>query len=97
MPQKGFSGAAEECDEIDNNCNGEVDETGSLDVVFGCRCGWLWKSSYFVESCTQPEGYVAIHQDCDDMDSERNPDAVGSVTKWTTTATASWMRMLQMV
>ena len=25
-----FPGAAEECDEIDNNCNGEVDETGSL-------------------------------------------------------------------
>jgi hypothetical protein len=67
-------GAVETCDGIDNNCSG--DETDAADAVT-----WYVDSdgdgygdaSITTQSCTQPAGYVANGDDCDDTTSSINP------------------------
>lgn len=59
--------AAEEiCDEIDNNCNGDIDE-GTTDLYFvdfdGDGFGNPFNS---VELCQQTDGFVLDNTDCDD-------------------------------
>jgi cysteine-rich repeat protein len=69
---------AEECDGIDNDCDGTVDEPDAADA-----------STWYADSdgdgfgdaassdidCTQPTGFVADATDCDDGASAVNPDA----------------------
>ncbi len=68
----------EECDGIDNDCDGEVDEDGAL-----------WSESWYAdddedgfgdpdtvrEACEQPEGWVQDNDDCDDDDDDTYPGA----------------------
>ena len=65
--------AVEICDELDNNCNGEIDE-GVGDIYFfdsdGDGFGTHISSTI---SCAQPQGYVNNTDDCDDLDSNVNP------------------------
>ena len=73
-----FPGADEYCDEIDNDCDTEVDEDDALDVSV-----WYQDSdedgygSQFVSysSCYEPEGYVADNTDCNDSSSATYPGA----------------------
>ena len=68
----------EVCDNIDNNCNAQVDEnpvdgtTWYLDSD-GDGYGFIQIS---VLACSQPDGYVANSDDCDDINSSVNPGAV---------------------
>jgi large repetitive protein len=65
------------CDDIDNDCDGEIDEPD--EVVYS-----LWyedgDSDGFgdldsvVEACAQPDGFSADSTDCDDSDGGLNPD-----------------------
>ena len=77
-------GADEECDNLDNDCDGFVDD-GDPDVVD--VPSWVrdadgdgWGTDVEVapvEACFAPSGYVSadLASDCDDEDPEINPDA----------------------
>ena len=75
-------GASEVCNELDDDCNGDIDAAdGGLDTSTGITFyadddgdsyGDVADS---VDTCSQPSGYVADDQDCDDTDSAVNPSA----------------------
>ena len=73
------SPAADEiCDDIDNNCDGTVDEDSAIDApswyadVDGDGYG---DDNSTAPSCLLPSGYSAIGGDCDDTEAASNPDA----------------------
>ena len=68
--------AAEECDELDNDCDGEIDEeVGSL-WYFDSDLDYFGDPNNSILSCTQPEGYTSMWGDCDDTDSYAYPGAI---------------------
>ena len=72
--------ASEWCNDIDDDCDGEIDEFGVID-------GDTWyldadgdgygseAASDTVTACEQPEGYLEITGDCDDGDATIHPGA----------------------
>ncbi|MBI5739319.1 MAG: S8 family serine peptidase [Nitrospirae bacterium] len=69
-------GAAEVCDELDNNCDGHVDE-GLLNNSYfpdGDSDGY-GDPAVSVQACSMPQGYAADNTDCNDTDSLINPGA----------------------
>ncbi|MCB9758237.1 MAG: hypothetical protein H6739_00215 [Alphaproteobacteria bacterium] len=68
-------GANEICDEIDNNCDGSVDE-GATDTFYQDSDGDGYGSDDVTqEACAAPTGYVEEGGDCDDGDTAYNPGA----------------------
>ena len=71
--------AAESCDDIDNDCDGAIDEDDAVDAptwyidVDGDGFG---SARYTRDSCDQPSGFVDNTDDCDDTDADINPNTV---------------------
>jgi hypothetical protein len=72
-------GLGEICDEIDQDCDGEIDEDPVADGhdyhadVDGDGYGDAYTAVY---DCEQPSGYVEDDSDCNDSDANINPDAI---------------------
>ncbi len=70
--------ATETCDGVDNNCDGNVDESGAAGEM-----SWYLDSDgdgfgdpdTELEACDQPSGYLLDASDCDDTDSSIYPGA----------------------
>jgi hypothetical protein len=101
--------ADESCNEVDDDCDGEVDEdpvdapTWYLDYDGDSYAG----DAYTEQACEQPTGFVATAEDCDDLDAAVYPgadedwcngvddDCDGEVDEWDTAeAPAVWYQDL---
>jgi Lamin Tail Domain/Putative metal-binding motif len=72
------SGAAETCDSIDNDCDGDIDEDDAIDALawYTDNDNDSWGDGLDVSwSCEQPSGTVATSGDCDDETADVSPDA----------------------
>ncbi|MFT5682807.1 MAG: hypothetical protein ACI8RZ_003731 [Myxococcota bacterium] len=70
--------ADEECDSIDNNCDGTIDEDTAIDADVWYRdadSDGYGNPDSTTNSCEQPSGYLADDSDCDDGNNTINPDA----------------------
>jgi hypothetical protein len=71
-------GAAELCNGVDDDCDGDTDEDSAADAgtwyidVDGDGYG---SASYAEVACDQPSGYVANDEDCNDATASANPAA----------------------
>ena len=72
-------GAIEECDGIDNDCDGQADE-GLREVLFFLDADSDGygdpDTSNGITSCAPPPGYVGNRSDCDDTNAGISPDAI---------------------
>ena len=71
-----FPGNAEVCDDIDNNCNGQVDEGLAFTTYYlDADMDGYGNPLDIVSACSEPSGYVEDASDCNDSDPEINPAA----------------------
>ena len=73
-------GAAEVCDDIDNDCDGDTDDedaglVGADTFYIDYDGDGFGSTSYTADACEVPSGYTEDATDCDDADAEVNPDA----------------------
>ncbi|MEZ4317006.1 MAG: MopE-related protein [Myxococcota bacterium] len=71
-----FPGAPEVCDEVDNDCNGGVDDGLPTSDWFQDLDGDSWGDAVVATSCAQPPGSVEDGGDCDDTLASIHPGAI---------------------
>ena len=72
---RAFPGNTEICDEIDNNCDGTVDEGVTTTYYADFDSDTYGNSSLTQEACAVPTGYTVNDDDCDDTVRAVNPAA----------------------
>ncbi|MBK9364864.1 MAG: hypothetical protein IPN01_00855 [Deltaproteobacteria bacterium] len=70
-----FPGAAELCDTLDNDCDGDTDEEVTSTFYADGDADGYGVEDGAVSACEAPEGYAAFSGDCDDADARFNPGA----------------------
>ena len=73
-----FPGGVEVCDELDNNCDGVVDEATATDAQTWYQDADLdgfGDADFSTLACSMPSGYAENDEDCDDGEFAVNPDA----------------------
>ena len=71
-----FPGAEEVCNEVDDNCDGLVDEGVTTTFYVDLDGDDFGGFGGTTEACAEPEGYASVPGDCDDADVLVHPDAI---------------------
>jgi hypothetical protein len=69
-------GAAEVCNDVDDNCNGTADEGLTRRLYRDADNDGFGDATLFQDTCAIPTGWVAISGDCNDANSGTHPGAV---------------------
>jgi len=67
--------AEEFCDEVDNDCDGTVDEDVTTTFYADVDSDGWGDEANTTEACELPSGYAMVIGDCDDTNAALNPDA----------------------
>ncbi|MEC7983881.1 MAG: putative metal-binding motif-containing protein, partial [Myxococcota bacterium] len=70
-----YPDAEEICDGVDNNCDGDIDESVLLSFYVDADGDGFGSENTVLEACEVIEGFVENSDDCDDTRAEIHPDA----------------------